>query len=52
MFVDLLVERVFLILGYCALLDYRKFIASPTLNNSKKKVDFFWKLSLNVVEIL
>ena len=29
---------------------YRRFIAGPTLNNSKKKVEFFWKLSLNVVE--
>ena len=30
---------------------YRRFIAGPTLNNSKKEeVDFFWKLSLNVVE--
>ena len=49
---------------------YRRFIAGPTLNNSKKKkklnffgnyrlmllnffnkkIDFFWKLSLNVVE--
>ena len=32
-------------------IDYRRFIAGPTLNNSKKKEgDFFWKLSLNVVE--
>ena len=32
-------------------LQYRRFIAGPTLNNSKKKeVEFFWKLSLNVVE--
>ena len=45
--------------------DYRRFIAGPTLNNSKKKVEFFgfyhlvllsyffgffWKLTLNVVE--
>ena len=29
---------------------YRRFIAGPTLNNSKKEVDFFWKSSLNVVE--
>ena len=29
---------------------YRRFIAGPTLNNPKKDVDFFWKLSLNVVE--
>ena len=36
----------------CKTEGYRRFIASPTLNNSKKKVDFFWKLSLNVVEIL
>ena len=28
----------------------RRFIAEPTLNNSKKKVEFFWKLSLIVVE--
>ena len=50
-------------------LAYRRFIAGPTLNNSKKTksnffgnyhsmllkflnffLDFFWKLSLNVVE--
>ena len=30
--------------------EYRRFIASPTLNNSKKKVELFWKLSLNVIE--
>ena len=30
--------------------EYRRFIAGPTLNNSKKEVDFFWKSSLNVVE--
>ena len=29
---------------------YHRFIAGPTLNNSKKKVESFWKLSLNVVE--
>ena len=28
---------------------YRRFIAGPTLNNLKKIV-FFWKLTLNVVE--
>ena len=33
-----------------AALYYRRFIAGPTLNNSKKKVDFFCKLSLNVVD--
>ena len=31
---------------------YRRFIAGPTVNNSKEKVDFFWKLSLNIVENL
>ena len=30
---------------------YHRFIAGPTLNNSTKKVEFFWKLSLDVVEI-
>ena len=29
---------------------YCRFIAGPTLNNSKKKLIFFWKLSLNVVD--
>ena len=29
---------------------YRRFIAGPTPNNSIKEVDFFWKLSLNLVE--
>ena len=28
---------------------YRRFIAGPTVNNSKK-TEIFWKLSLNVVE--
>ena len=33
--------------------EYRRFIAGPTLNFfKKKKLIFFWKLSLNVVEIL
>ena len=30
---------------------YRRFIVGPTLNNSEKEVEFFWKLSLDVVEI-
>ena len=29
---------------------YRRFIVGPTLNNSKKNVEFFWISSLNVVE--
>ena len=31
---------------------YRRFMPGPTLNDSKKKLIFFEKLSLNVVEIL
>ena len=31
-------------------LHYHRFIAGPTLNNSQKKLVFFWNLSLNVVE--
>ena len=30
-------------------MKYGRFVADPTLNNSKKEVDFFWILSLNVV---
>ena len=30
--------------------SYRRFIAGLTLNNSKKEVEVFCKLSLNVVE--
>ena len=32
------------------LFGYRRFIAGPTLKKSKKEVEIFWSLSLNVVE--
>ena len=33
--------------------EYRRFIAGPTLNNEKKTVEFFWKLSVveNVAKV-